>query len=285
MIRHKNIFSIFAALLILFLAVFSANAQKLKVEEIVAKHLESIGIDNNRAAAKNYLFIGGVSFKIPTQPNPPIEGRAVFASEADKMLFGLALNATSYQQERIIFDGKKPKIAFVTPGNRSPLGTFLFGEENIIANGLLGGVLFKSWGILNAPETKAKLSLSGTKKIKGTECYVVDYNPRKGSDYAIKLYFDAQTFRHLRTEYKRTISAKIGLKPEDSARQQETRQTMTEDFSNFSTFNNLTLPQNYTLLLAFNGQNGTIEYQWDINMLQFLFNQKLDANSFNAEAN
>jgi hypothetical protein len=196
----------------------------------------------------------------------------------------LALNAASYKQEQIIYDGKKSKIGFISPGRRSPLGGFLIGEENIIANGLLGGVLFKSWGFFNEPGKKAKLSLDGTKKIKGVECYVVDYNPRKGSDYAIKVYFDAQNFRHLRTEYKKTISAKIGLKPEDSSRQQETRHTLTEDFSNFKTFNNLTLPQNYSLLLAINGQNGTVEYQWEINVLQFLFNQKLDANSFNTNA-
>lgn len=285
MYQPKNLSSVFGALLILSLAVFSANAQKLKVEEVVAKHLESIGAAENRAAAKNYLFVGAASFKIPTEPNPPLEGRAVFASETDKMLFGLALNSASYKQEQIIYDGKKPKIGFISPGRRSPLGGFLAGEDDIVANGLLGGVLFRSWSFLNAPETKAKLSLDGTKKIKGVECYVVDYNPRKGTDYAIKLYFDAQTFRHLRTEYKRTISAKIGLRPEDSSRQQETRHTLIEDFSNFKTFNNLTLPQNYTLLLTITGQSGTVEYQWDINILQFLFNQKLDANSFNAEGN
>ncbi|MDQ4123866.1 MAG: hypothetical protein M3209_20700 [Acidobacteriota bacterium] len=285
MFQPKNLAMIFTALLILFFAVFSANAQKLKVEDVVTKHLEAIGTAENRVNAKNYLFIGGASFKIPTSPNPPIEGRAVFASESDKMLFGLALNAVSYKQEQIVYDGKKPKIGFITPGNRSPLGAFLAGDGDIIANGLLGGVLFKSWSLLNAPETKAKLNLDGTKKIKGVECYVVDYNPRKGSDFAIKLYFDTQTFRHVRTEYKRTISARIGLKPDDSARQQETRHTLVEDFSDFKTVNNLTLPQNYSLLLNLTGQNGTSEYQWNINILEFLFNQKLDAGSFNVEAN
>ena len=49
---------------------------------------------------------------------------------------------------------------------------------------------------------KAKLSLEGTKKIDGKENYVLSYSPKGGSDVDINLYFDKETFRHTRTEYK-----------------------------------------------------------------------------------
>lgn len=82
-------------------------AQKLKAEDVVAKHLESLGTAADRTAAKNYLLIGASNFKELRRANAVLEGRAVFASESNKMLFGFAFNAPSYAQERIIYNGSK----------------------------------------------------------------------------------------------------------------------------------------------------------------------------------
>lgn len=155
----------------------------------------------------------------------------------------------------------KVNVGFAAPGNRSPLGVYLTAQNKIVSEGLLGGTLFKSWSLLNLAENKAKLTMDGTKKINGVECYVLDYNPRGGSDSNVSLYFDAQTFRHLRTEYQRVISARVGVRPEDSSRQLETRQILTEDFSNFKAFDKLMLPQDYRMTLTNIGQNGNSEFQ------------------------
>jgi hypothetical protein len=283
--NQKKIFSLGIFFLFLLINSLSANAQKLRVEEVLAKHLESIGSPENRSAVRNYLFAGDAKFKTPYQGSPLVNGKIILASEDNKMLFNLGLNSLNYRQELINYDGKKSKIDFISPGTRSPLGAFLIGQESTIVNGLLGGVLFKSWTLLNSPETKARLTLDGTRKVNEVEYYVIDYNPRRGTDSTIKLYFDLQNFRHVRTEYKRVIPSRIGSTPDTSAHKGESRQILIEEFSNFKTVNNLTLPQDYQLLLTTDGQRGANQFQWKINISQFLFNQKFNPESFESSAN
>jgi hypothetical protein len=138
--------------------------------------------------------------------------------------------------------------------------------------------------MLNLPERKSVLEYEGTKKINDVETYVLGYSPKGGSGFKVKFYFDGQNFRHLRTEYLRLISAAQGMTPEASSRQRESRHQLVEDFSNFKTINNFTLPQTYRLNLTFEGRGDTSEFEWTINFSEFLFNQKLDPNSFDAEA-
>ena len=79
---------------------------------------------------------------------------------------------------------------------------FVDGNEVVLRDGLLGGTLSSSWALIDLANKKAKLSFEGTKKIDGKEYYVMGYSPKGGSDVDIKLYFEKETFRHARTEYK-----------------------------------------------------------------------------------
>ena len=94
----------------------------------------------------------------------------------------------------------------------------------------------------------------GTKKIDGKEVYAVGYSRKGGSDVDVTMYFDKETFRHVRTEYKRTSSAGIGTSPEQSSGFSETRYKLVEDFGNFKTVNGLTLAQSYKVLYSATGQ-------------------------------
>ncbi len=283
------------AVVFLLLAVLSpaAFAQKLKAEDVLAKHLDSIGTAETRSAIKNQLAVGDVQVTFVSQKNLPAQGRVVLASEGVKNFFGLNLNALDYPLERFSFDGKKSKVAYVRIGVRSILGNFILSNSLLLEESLLGGTLATSWALSRLADNKAKLSFDGTKKIDGKEVYVLGYSPKGGGDFDIKLYFDQETFRHVRTEYKRTASASIGRTSrsgtgqsiDDSARQNESRIKIVENFADFKAEKGLTLPHNYTLNYAISGQSGTTEIEWKFVMSEFAFNQKLDAKTFDIETN
>jgi outer membrane lipoprotein-sorting protein len=191
--------------------------------------------------------------------------------------------AADYQIDKLSYDGSKVKASFVRPGQRSLLGNFILSSEALLKESLLGGTLSTSWALLDMANKKAELSFDGTKKIDGKETYVLEYSP-KSADVTVKMYFDKETFRHVRTEYKRTFSAGIGRTANDSAKYDEGRLTVTEDFSDFKKEKELTLPHGYRLNYTTIGQNGTSEVEWTFNLTEFAFNQKLDDKTFDAEA-
>ena len=273
-----------SAFLALFLFVFSlpAFSQKMKPEEILAKHLDSIGTSAARAADKTRIMVGDADVNFVTQKSPSAKGRIVLASAGEKLFWGLSLSSINYPSEKFSFDGNKAKVGYVRTGVRSVLGNFVSSNNVLLEEGLLGGTLSTSWALLNMADKKIKLTSEGTKKIDGKDTYVLGFGAK--SDLDITLYFDKETFRHVRTEYKRTSSAGIGTSPDQSSRFNESRFKITEDFSDFKTENGLTLPHNYRLNYSVTGQNGTTEIQWDFVFNEFAFNKNLSDGTFDAEA-
>jgi hypothetical protein len=270
-------FPVFLVLLFLSLPVF---AQKLKPEEIIAKHLDSIGTAEARAAAKSRMIVGDVLVTFISQKNQTAQGRIVMASEGNKSLLGMTLNAADYQMEKFTYDGKKARTAFAYLTTRSFLGNFVDSNNVMLEQGLLSGALSTAWTPLNMAEGKGKFNGGGIKKIDGKEVYAVGYSPKGGSDVEISLFFEKDTFRHVRTEYKRVSSAGIGTSPDQSAGFSETRYKLVEDFSDFKDEKGLMMPHLYKILYSVTGQRGTNEVQWAFTLPTFMPNPKLEANTF-----
>ena len=282
----KNRFILFFALIAVLAASFSIFADdKLSAEEIIAKHLNSIGTAEIRNQTKSMIGVGDVAVIYISQKNMTSQGRIVMASAGEKNFMGMNLNGIDYPLEKFSFDGKKAKVAYVRPGVRSLLGNFVVTNGMLLQDSLLGGTLSTSWALLNLSGNKAKISSDGTKKIEGKETYILGYSTKGNNDFNIKLYFDKGNFQHLRTEYNKIFSAGIGTSPEQSSRFSESRLKITENFSDYKSQNGLNLPQNYTLNYSIIGQNGTTEIEWKFNFIQFAFNQKFDDKTFDAEAN
>ncbi len=277
--------STFVVLTVIFLFANSTFAQKMKAEDVIAKHLDSIGTNAPRAATKSQIVVGDAQIKFITRKTTPVVGRIVIAAAGEKNFWGMNLNSTDYPSEKFSYDGNKAKVAFTRTGFRSILGNFVLSNNALIKDGLLGGTLSHSWSMLNTANNKAKISFDGTKKVAGKEAYVLGYSPKGGSDVDIKLYFDKETFRHIRTEYKRVSSAGIGASPEASSRYSENRITLTEDFSDFKPEGNITLPHGYRISYLTTGtSNGSTEIEFIFNLTQFAFNQNLAANTFDIDA-
>lgn len=267
----------------LFSPTAAKTEEKLRSEDVVARHLASVGTPQARDAIKTVYALGTVvaTFREPSVGQ--VAGRVILASEGERNLIGMAFDNTSYPQERVGFDGKDVSVSYVRPGQRTALGEFLLTHKSIVRQGVLGGALSLAWPLLDPEVKKAKLEYSGTKKIGDSTAHVLKYLPRGGSDLNVSLFFDAETFRHLRTEYTRTVSAQMGVSPNASARQRESRYKMVEEFSDFRRKAGLTLPYKYKMTLEATLPGGSYKAEWDTTFSQFGFNQSLDPASFDVD--
>lgn len=276
--------SMLAAFVLTVTAVSFASAQKLKAEDVVARNLESIGTPEARAAAKSLIAVGNGTAKFLSNADLQSPGRIVIASEGTKFFFGINLESTTnrFADELYTFDGNTSSVGLPRQGNRSALGLFVQSNKMTIEQGLLGGTLSTAWVIANISENKGKLSFDGLKKVDGKEAYVLGYSKKGGGDVDVSLYFDKETFRHIRTEYKRMSSAGIGLRPEDSTKYDETRFKLVEEFGDFRAESGLTLPHSYRIVYSTSGQRGTTEIEWKFTLNEFSANQKLEPTTFKA---
>ena len=271
----------FCGLLVFTFLGFSFG-QNLKVSDILAKHLESIGTKENRQRIKNRMAVGTSEFVVKI-PYAKLAGKALLASEDDNLFFLSSFNSPDYPFERIGFFEKKVNIPFIKPGARSPLGNFLLSNGKFLGEGILTGSLSDLWFPLNSKIEKLNIELAGTKKIEGRETYVLSYAPKGGfsSDSSLRLYFDSENFRHLRTEFRQKIVSnnyQIGILGQSA--ELGTGNLLIEDFRDFKVVDELVLPHSYKVFLAIDSRVGTSEFEWNINFNQFLFNQKLDKSFF-----
>lgn len=281
---QKTFLRTFVALLAISFALSAApvKADDPKAEEIIAKHLDSIGSKEKRAAVKNQVAAGKCEFTAKV-PYAKLVGKTLIVSDAGNLFFVSGFNSQNYPFEKIGLFDKKVAIPFVVAGNRSPLGGFLHENNKIISERLFAGSVSTTWNLLDVENLKAKLKTAGKKKIDGRETYVLNYFPKSeiSSDFSIKLYFDAKTFQHLRTEYQHTLPSKtyqsgiLGGNSESGA-----RNLLVENFGDFKDAGGLILPHSYKIYLLMDAQTTTHDFEWNITIAQYHFNQNLDAGFF-----
>lgn len=288
-LRHRTLSGIRLLAILLMLAATPATLivaaqEKLTAEQIVAKHLESIGSEKARQNAKSRIVFGTCTATFRGRRNGTLSGQAVLASENTRNLIGMSFESPDYPHEKMGYDGQRFRAGFVTPGTRTPLGSFLLNNEGVFKEGLVGGTLSSAWSLLNTAEKNAKIEYAGTEKINNLPAHKIRYTPRRGADLQVTLYFDADNFRHVRSLYERVVSPGLSGGVNASAGRRETRFRMVENFSEFKKEGGLTLPHKYELELFIDATNGTIIYNYLIGLQQFTFNQDIGAEFFNAEA-
>ena len=167
--------------------------------------------------------------------------------------------------------------------------------------GLLGGELSTGWPLLDLDERKPRLTYEGLKAIDGKQLHEVQYKPKKGQDVQIRLYFEPETYRHVKTVYTLAIQAQLvqgggssspvpefggPLSQSQSAeasqsRQQQSRYSVEERFSDFKTVDGLTLPNHYVIHFTQELQSGnTTILDWDTQATRIVENPELDPRNF-----
>lgn len=274
----------FALVLILVSTTFAAAAtrpdDKLTAEQIVAKHLDSIGGEEARSGLSSLMAVGKVVALFRGRGEGRAEGIAVIASKGHKSLFGFRFDISEYPLEKWAYDGEDLAVAYSRPGEYTVLGSFLRLNKKTFESGLLGGTMTSGWELNHWTAKSGKLRAKGKSKVDGKELLKVEFSPKGGSDLDIDLFFDPKTFRHVRTEYRRVIAAAQGVTVDTSSRQNETRYKMVEQFSDFKAANGLTLPYGYSLYLELLTGNGTTSYTWETGIQSYTVNQNIDDADF-----
>jgi len=263
----------------------SSVTEKMKPEQVVDRHLESIGSGKARAAVKTRIIAGTSQVIFHTTPVGQAAGRAVLASEGNKSLLGMSFPSPVYPREQLGFNGNTFTAAFVLPGSRSALGSFLMTHNLVFKQGLMGGTLSSAWPLLDLSTRNPELEYAGTKSVDNQTLHELKYLPRGGSDLQIKLFFESETFRHVRTEYERVIAAPTGDRSYIAGVTRETRYKMVEEFSDFKKEGELNLPHTYKIRLTTDTQAGSFSAEWLIKLTQFEFNQPIDPSSFSINVN
>ncbi len=262
-----------------------AHAADMNADELVAKHLASIGTPEARNA-KTRIAQGAVTYKILVGGSGQAAGKVFFVSEGVKRQLMMKINDRNYRGEQLIFDGKNVQVSYsLTQLRRSQFGGFLFTQDVPLREGLLGGLLTTAWPLLDLPSREPKLTYEGLKKVDGRELHDLRYRPKKGTDYEIHLYFDPETFHHVLTVYTITVQPQLRFGGDASnVNQNPERHRIEERFSDFKQFDGLTLPTHYDLQYTQELQTGgTSLFEWDVTIDQIHNNQGVDPRNFDVK--
>lgn len=270
-----------SSLIVVVLATLFINAfgQELKADDIIAKHIDSIGKKEVRDQVSTLFAVGLSSFE---SQSPSIRGggKAIVVSDRGNLMFAISLNSKDYPYDKIGYFNEKVSLPFVTSGQRSLLGTFINEHPRILSEGLFGGVMSLRWPFAGE-NGKQKIKSLGIKKVDGRKLYVLSYQADGGGldEFTIKLFFDTDTFAHVRSEYHREFSPS---QPRFGQANQLSNSeiTLTETFSDFKTVDGLTLPYTYSVEFSSNANTSTLKTTWGIRVAEYYVNQKLAPDFF-----
>ena len=282
------------SLVLVLLVTSCLNAvgqNKLSAEEIITKSLQAVGkVD---AVSQRRMAIGGSQFTIRSN-SASASGRALLASDGANMALFSTFNMRDYGMERIGIFSNKIDIPFVRPGQRSPLGRWLTAYDRTLDDRIFGGTIFSTWRFWGPQSEWGKVETEGKKKVGDHDCWVISYSPRRGlsSGSHIRLYFDAETFQHVRTVYQQgetesgfydtgNRGSNKGNPGRDwGADMASNGSTLIEDFSDYRLENGMVLPRKYTITLTADVNSGTDQFRWDLNIEQIKLVREFPANFF-----
>jgi hypothetical protein len=293
----------------------------LTPEEVVAAHLKSLGPPDLLASIKNRGMSGKTTVEFVTGgTGAPLAGQCMVVSAGRNMSIILKYGGIDYPGEYFAYNGSDVEVSTINPGQRSPLGDFIFRYKGIMKEGLLGGVWSLGWPLLDIEKRDASLKYTSA-KVDGRELHEIDYTPKGGMNgIKVKLFFEPGTFRHVRTEYLLTVQGEQSLQAGQtvtrgapSTAQLGTTGQLTgpitraagiqdqignsyyklvEKFDNFkeikfkdakgSETRSLMLPQSYSLEYSVEGQGSSFLGRWNLTADQWMQNGNINASVFKA---
>ena len=259
----KLIFSVFLLISAsIFLRSHSGQEEKVNLEQLIPRHLDSIGPKEARSAVTSRAASGRASLLIRLGGAANLEGTGMMASVQEKLRFGMRFSANDYVGEDMAFDGNQASTGFQPQGKRSLLSQFLDAQPVLLKEGLIGGVLSTAWPLGRIEKSQPKLEYRGLKKLEDLELHEVAYRPKKGGgDLKIMLYFEPQLMRHVRSKYSYQVGAGIATREAPNANP-EIYYSLTEDFGNFRTVDGLNLPHKYKLAYSGEGRSASSLQEW-----------------------
>jgi hypothetical protein len=269
--RKNNLLLI--ACCILAIQIPGVYAKDPTPEQLVAAHLNSIGEPDALSQINSMRITGTAAANLILGWQGHMSGPATIVSQGTQIGIAMMFQALDYPGEHFAYDGRNVTVATIQPGVRTPIAEFLRRYNRIMNNGMLGGVLSTAWPLLDVRGARPTMRGLRKTRVDGNELYELEYRPRNNhSDMRIRLYFDPETYRHVRTEYRTSHWEERGY----------IYTTLTEKFENFRQVGDLTLPHGYTL--DYSSENPEFIANWKINAQKIEFNvSDIDMNFFRAE--
>lgn len=253
-------------------AMSLAKDKELMPEELIAEHIKSIGSPTVLEGMRTRVIMGTSTVQLVQGAFGQPSGQAQIASDGRKLGILMRYDDLAYPGEHFAFDGKDVTISRLLPkGKISPLAEFIHRFDGVMKEGLLGGALSIAWPLRNIQETRPRLNYNKA-KLAGHPIHALEYRPRKGlGDLKIVLFFELETFHHIRTEYRlHTVRDQYDL--------------LSEDFADFKEVDGMMLPQRYTI--SFNSRHGSgmmsFLAHWIFDAKQWIHNGQIDSLIFRA---
>jgi hypothetical protein len=257
-----------------------AKDRKLTADDLVARHLESLGSAQARIVRSRIL--NGSSemiLRLPTAGR--LEGSGNLLSQEGKVRLAIGIVAQEFEGEHLAFDGSRVRIATKRPGSFTVLTSLIQQADLMLTEGLVGGTLSTAWPLLDLAGRRPRLDYRGLKSVEREQLHELRYRARRGSaDLRVTIFFQADTYRHVMTEYRLILPAPMGANPAGTHSSADRIYKMVERFADFRTEEGLTLPRSYRLELSVEGQGPTILMEYVLLFHQIMHNQELDENLF-----
>jgi hypothetical protein len=248
----------------------AADNPKLTLEELIARHLASIGKPEARAANQSCGVDGAAKFMVTVGGAGQVDGSLKLGSDGQKLRMVMKFNTPSYMGEDFVSDGSKVYVASLVSSKTTLLGSFFFPRSSLLKEGLFGGTLTSGWLFLDPKAPQLKLKYNGLKKVEGRELHELQYEPRKDAgDIRIRIYFEPDTYRHVLTIYDvRAVNSKsqtVSVNARSSAGivSEESRATLKEQFGEFQTADGLTVPTVWSITLSSDAREAS-EMRWNV---------------------
>jgi len=159
----------FISVLLLTIFFTGSSAQTLTPQEIIDKHLASLGSREKRDSIKTLMAVGSSEFeaKVPLVKGG---GKAIMVSDPNNLFFVMSLNSKEYPFEKVGYFGDKVNLPYMPAGGRSLLGGFLAENSKVLTNGLFSGVMSLRWPLLGLDKKKFRLESLVLRRLTAERC-------------------------------------------------------------------------------------------------------------------
>lgn len=173
-----------------FFTTHAGDKPRLTGAELVAKHIDAIGGKEALSKFKSRVAVGTVK-----KGDEPDAKFAVMSEMPNRLAAVFVFRNFDW---RLIYNSGK---TYVLPQFPRQMAAIEHKYRDMLSSGLMYNGIALYNILVNVGKDDPKFEAKGTKKVNGRQTYVVEFKQQKAAP--VRLYFDAETFMWVRTDYGR----------------------------------------------------------------------------------
>ncbi len=250
---------------VLIVSILSASAVAQKaptLDELSAKHLAAIGPASLRTAITNRVIEGQSVVESRKGEAAAAPSTAHLITQADKYRVSMPFPSAQYLSWDVAYNGAGSRVRSLT-AEQSAIAPLFLDCSEVLKEGLLGGALSAAWPFLDLKSRQSHLGAVTPRTIDGRRMWRVDYG---AGAFNARLYFDADTFQHVRTVYEGCMDFVV----------------VEERFEDFSSSTGLTLPARWIVAYSIyrRSQNTPMTSTWTVTVQRMQHNSEIPPEVF-----